>query len=59
MFQRNEGTPHLPPIRPTQVEARVPTPHSLPAHDARPAPASKADDMIALLNERVRQGSRR
>lgn len=55
MFQRNEGLPHHPPVRPTQVQAQTPGQPGLPTQDHQVAPASKADAMIALLNERVRQ----
>lgn len=60
MFQRNDGMPHQPPVRPTQIEARVAAQHGMPTHAAPgTAPAGKAEEMIALLNARVRNPSGR
>lgn len=55
MFQRNEGLPHQPPVRPTQIQAQTTAQQGLPTQDRHVAPVGKAEEMIALLNQRVGQ----
>lgn len=59
MFQRNEGLPHHPAVRPTQIQAQPTAQQGLPTQDHHVAPASKAEEMIALLNQRVGQSQSR